>query len=289
MLNRSTLAILVLCFIIMVGCSSAPQHSNTLIFSTTTKVAIDISAEAASGSPEVTIGYKRVEGVWMPLLANEKVFKNNAIPTKCTPNEDCVFQSNETAKDGSSKTDTYSVLATLGAKFGGEAEAGSAAASGGISQFFATGLAAQKLAETGGSRLVSVQPTSAQEVEIQTQRAEIAEAKVSKMESELIAALGEKKYKETTTAAKDENKLRKAKVVIIMSAIAPNDTLDAAKWKTTLNNSNLSGIIEKAEKSKLEKCTSGACIETNFTKYLDLTEEHRQIIDKINKTIVNNS
>ena len=289
MFNRNTLIASILSTIILLSCSSSPQHSNTLIFSTTTKMAIDVSAEPASGSPEVTIGYKRVEGVWMPLLANEKVFENNATPAKCTPKEDCVFQSKETTKDGSSKTDTYSVLATLGAKFGGEAKASSASASGGISQFFATGIAAQKLAETGGSRLVSVQPTSTQEVEIQTQRAKVAETKASNMESELIAALGEKKHNETINVAKDKNKLRKAKIVIIMSAIAPNDTLDATNWKTTLTKSNLTGTIEKAEKSKLEKCTDSKCIETYLTQYLGLTEEHRHIIDKINNAVVNNS
>ncbi|TWX65523.1 hypothetical protein ESZ36_17100 [Colwellia demingiae] len=288
MCNSNSVGLTILFAVALSGCSSTPQHSNTLIFSTTTKVAIDISAEPTTGSPDITIGYKRVEGVWMPLLANEEVYKGNAKPAKCGK-PDCVFQSNETNKDGSKKTDTYSVLATLGAEFGGEAKTGSAAASGGISQFFATGIAAQKLAESGGSRLVTVQPTSAIEAQLQKERADKAEAKVSTLESELKESLGSKQYQAIVDDAKNTNTLNKNKINLILSTVAPGNILNQNLWKLTLGDSALMSNIEKAEKGLLENCADIACIEQRLSGYLNRSQERRNIIDKINKAIWANS
>lgn len=142
------------------GCGTAPQHSNTLIFATDTKVAFDVSTSATdAGIPSVTIGYKRKEAVWMPLLAN-RVMGRNAEP--CTPNQgatnleannsnnSCLFK----GKDGD-KEDSYSVLASFGADFNTSTENSGIKSSGGLAQYFATGLAAQKLAEKGGAQLVN--------------------------------------------------------------------------------------------------------------------------------------
>lgn len=53
------------------GCLNGVQHNDVLIFGTDTKLALDVSASATGGgTPEVTIGYKRAEAVWMPLVAN---------------------------------------------------------------------------------------------------------------------------------------------------------------------------------------------------------------------------
>ena len=53
----------------MSGCST-PDHTNTLIFGTNTKVGLDVSCET-TGVPSISVGYKRQEAVWMPLLANK--------------------------------------------------------------------------------------------------------------------------------------------------------------------------------------------------------------------------
>ena len=46
-------------------------HNDTLLFGTDTKIALDVSMPPeTAGTPQVTVGYKRREFVWMPLLAN---------------------------------------------------------------------------------------------------------------------------------------------------------------------------------------------------------------------------
>ncbi len=150
------------------GCTT-PHHSNALIFGTNTSVGLDVS-QGASGSPGILVGYRRQEAVFMPLVATEK-FDENGIPTPCavTPR---MLNGDERhvrilARDGEpvlspcflvgrngGALDTYSVLASFGAQF--SARATQPEASGGLAQFFATGLAAQALAIRGGSSLVAV-------------------------------------------------------------------------------------------------------------------------------------
>lgn len=138
----------------LLGCST-PQHSNTLIFGTTTKVAIDASQEPA-GAFGVTIGYKRSEAVWMPLVANQVGSNGGVVPSTCST-DDCRKFEGRTGYDGNPSgagaRDTYSVLAT----FSGEASASSQnpQATGGLAQYFATGIAARLLAQYGGAAVVN--------------------------------------------------------------------------------------------------------------------------------------
>ncbi|HUJ11444.1 MAG TPA: hypothetical protein VL171_15615 [Verrucomicrobiae bacterium] len=95
----------------------------------------------------------------MPLLAN--LGSNGLEPCAISPPEiatNIFYRGNE-----GNNLDTYSVLASFGAKFAakGSSTAGPEA-SGGLAQFFATGLAARKLAQVGGAQLVSVQPSDAE-------------------------------------------------------------------------------------------------------------------------------
>ncbi len=138
---------------VLLGCSGTPKHTNTLIFGTNTKLALDVGADP-TGLTSVTIGYKRQEAVWMPLLANKGKGDDLEPATDCVSNG-CLFQ----GTSGGSDKDAYSVLASFGATFSGEGGAsGGAKAGGGIAQYFATGLAARELARAGGAQLVSIQP-----------------------------------------------------------------------------------------------------------------------------------
>lgn len=164
---RSNLQIITVSIITMtlVGCAT-PQHTNTLIFGTNTKLALDIS-QSPTNLASFTFGYKREEAVWMPLVAN--VDKDGKPCDVSTTKLNCLFQ----GSDGTSDKDTYSVLASFGAKFNGEVEGASlpkAKGGGGLAQFFATGIAARKLAESGGASLVSVQEANVQDAKA---RAEI--------------------------------------------------------------------------------------------------------------------
>ena len=149
------------------GCTT-PHHSNALIFGTNTSFGIDVS-QTAAGTPGIVVGYKRQEAVFMPLVATEK-FDENGIPTPCavTPRiidgdmrhlrimtkegEPILSPCFLVGRNGGA-LDTYSVLASFGAEF--SASGTQPEASGGLAQFFATGLAAQTLAIRGGSSLVA--------------------------------------------------------------------------------------------------------------------------------------
>ncbi len=185
------------------GCAT-PKHSNTLIFGTNTKFALDVSSDP-SGSPSVTFGYKRQEAVWMPLLANKD---NNGTPADCSNgNGNCMFK-------GVSDGDTYSVLASFGAKFSGKGDTSGATAEGGLAQYFATGWAARTLAKEGGSRLVSVQPADSELY---------AEAKKKGVEMAKILL-----------TKKDE----------ILLYVAPNNTLDTSKWESLIDKTDLADKIK---------------------------------------------
>ncbi len=143
------------------GCAT-PKHSNVLIFGTNTKLALDLSADT-TGNPGITIGYARQEAVWMPLLANTG---KDYEPSLCAT-ENCLYRGTE-----DNDKDTYSVLASFGAKFSAEYTGTSPKAGGGLAQYFATGLAARKLAEIGGAKIVSVQPTEIYYEEVSKQSEE---------------------------------------------------------------------------------------------------------------------
>jgi hypothetical protein len=95
----------------------------------------------------------------------------------------------ENTKSGS--RDSYSVLASFGAKFGGRAFGTTPEASVGIAQYFATGVAAQLLAVTGGASIVS---TAAQEP--MTPAKSAAVAAVMNPEEAQSAALGVANYEQ---------------------------------------------------------------------------------------------
>ena len=59
--------------ILAAECLQQPNN-NVLLFGTDTKVALDVSSSATSGgAPQITLGYRRAEAVWMPLVVNEQV------------------------------------------------------------------------------------------------------------------------------------------------------------------------------------------------------------------------
>lgn len=143
------------------GCVQATRHSNTMIFGTNTT--FGVKAGASTGEvPEIIVGYDRQEAVIMPLLANnnEKNGSTNQL-SPCDPTKPLtvvgadyiVHPCSFVASKGAAQ-DSYSVLASFGAEFSAKAQT-SPEASGGLAQYFATGMAAQILAAKGGAALVS--------------------------------------------------------------------------------------------------------------------------------------
>lgn len=182
----------------------AASHNDVLVFATQTKVALDVSASPAQGVPSFTLGYKREEGVWMPLVINGQQSLLLNRPETCDPNTRKCYSVPASVLDSfkecaksrpaeiclgglmghvkyvgkaDQRSDTYSVFASFGGDFG--ASGGGKAA---LAQFFATGIAAQELAkrpeaaralkaEEGNAQLLS-----AQQEEIDRLRAQGAEA-----------------------------------------------------------------------------------------------------------------
>lgn len=169
---------------LLLGCSSAPQHSNTLIFGTSTRLAIDASQEP-TGALGVTIGYKRHEAVWMPLLANEEVGES-AKPAKCEHDKCRVFAGETGAGGGAAGAgakDTYSVLATFSGDMAGSAQ--NAQAQVGVAQYFATGFAARLLAQYGGAAAVGAAASAPTDAALRA-----GASKIAKVQEDQVATIG---------------------------------------------------------------------------------------------------
>jgi len=123
--GRAPLCALSAAAMLLLGGCATPEHSNTLIFGTTTKFALDVSQDP-TGALGVTLGYRRQEAVWMPLLPNQGKSGERA-PADCRDRKDCPMF---VAEDGADR-DTYSVFAS----FGGSGAGGVGAAEAGAAQF----------------------------------------------------------------------------------------------------------------------------------------------------------
>lgn len=155
---------------VVTGCVQATRHSNTMVFGTSTQFGIRAGTTPAS-VPELNIGYSRQEAVVMPLVANAGDDGTVQRPCDLTSPVEVVGGSGFAvhpcalvAINGSAQ-DSYSVLASFGAKFDGEARVDGSKAKGGLAQYFATGMAAQLLALSGGASVVAVGDAAAASAE----------------------------------------------------------------------------------------------------------------------------
>lgn len=155
------------------GCVQATRHSNTMVFGTNTTFGLKVGTTTGE-VPEIVVGYDRQEAVIMPLVANSA--RQNS--TAGQPLDPCDLTADiETSgsadfaihpcslvafRDGAQ--DSYSVLASFGAKFDAATSA-APAANGGLAQYFATGMAAQILALTGGAAVVATGPAAVKAAE----------------------------------------------------------------------------------------------------------------------------
>lgn len=257
MRNSIPQIIIISLLISLASCSGTPEHTNTLIFATSTKFALDVSATPTSGSPEITVGYKRLEGVWMPLLANQKTGEVT-IPAKCI--NDCKFKGTENEKI---KEDTYSVLASFGADFSSgsdvshDAKGAKVQASGGLAQFFATGIAAQNLAKEGNSKLVAINSVSSEQVSEANKQAEKAEKKAEDATNKLMKSLGAESFKKNENIGISYVNVLKAKKALLISKCTPSNKFDKTVWDAAINKSTLAqafktDLLAYSDLSKIE-------------------------------------
>lgn len=160
------------------GCVQATRHSNAIVFGTNTSFGIKVGPNATS-TPSVVVGYDRQEAVLLPVVANsgeaESGGNNGNLLTPCDPSQavatvgqaDFVVHPCSLVAVRGNAMDSYSVLASFGAKFSGNAGSGGPEASGGLAQYFSTGMASQLLALTGGASVVAVGDAAARSAENQ--------------------------------------------------------------------------------------------------------------------------
>ena len=135
-IGATALAAIALC-----GCAT---DNNTLIFGTSTTFGLDASAAATEGgSPHVTVGYKRAEGVWMPLRQVPALKAADGSYDSVNG----IYQSINSETGKAERKDAYSVFASIGAKFNTGASASQVQAGAGLAQFFATGAAAVNVSQ----------------------------------------------------------------------------------------------------------------------------------------------
>lgn len=228
----------------LAGCAGQP-HNNVLLFGTDTKVALDVSSAATSGgAPQITLGYRRAEAVWMPLVANrQSCDAENACRTETALDETGkpVVLFGQSAKHEGEGQDAYSVFASFGAKFSAEAGAG-AKADGGLAQFFATGIAAQALAENAQiENALKVNNGPAAEGEAKKAAADAerlkAEADLKRVENEL----GKEKFAEIVKAATTERETAALEATLIVSRCGGPEG-DKAKWDGAVGKAKADGL-----------------------------------------------
>ncbi|MBQ0961534.1 hypothetical protein KAK06_21525 [Ideonella sp. 4Y11] len=196
-LNPAIRTLLVATTALLSACAT-PDHSNTMIFGTSTRVALDVSQEP-TGSLGATLGYKRQEAVWMPLLANTKTAEGKWNPTACTGDKCPMFvgtTGEQGGAAGANASDTYSVLATFSGDMGGSAQNAGVQAK--VAQYFATGLAARLLAQYGGAAAVGASASAPDSATIraansvvatQHRQADVVSIKLSKTDGLVDPAL----------------------------------------------------------------------------------------------------
>jgi hypothetical protein len=159
--------------IFLVGCA-LPAHNNTLVFAVNRDIGVGVASGPTDAGVNINLGYKSRELAWVPLWANSG---GDAMPcyahsltktASITPGgesktlgsatfdagtKSCIYGPKFVASDRESNKeslfDAYSTFASFGGRIAAGGSTGSPSAEAGIqlASFFATGVAAQKLAE----------------------------------------------------------------------------------------------------------------------------------------------
>lgn len=146
------------------GCAT-PRHTNLLVFGTNTVLGLKVGADATQ-TPSIQVAYARQELVLMPLLANTSGKGADLTPCPSTavgqdPPANVPVNCKFIGQSGTANIDSYSVLASFGAKGNASTVRGEAKAGGAIAQYFATGLAARELAKHGTALVAASESATA--------------------------------------------------------------------------------------------------------------------------------
>ncbi|MEM6624630.1 MAG: hypothetical protein AAF674_20600 [Pseudomonadota bacterium] len=268
-------ATLILAFMMLTGCANIP-HNNVLLFGTDTKFALDISSAATQGgAPQITIGYRRAEAVWMPLVANRQTCdaQGNCQTTTALSGEGTggvEVMTGEDFETGDGK-DAYSVFASFGAKFSGEASVGEVSGSGGLAQFFATGIAAQRLAANPGvEAALKINNPGAAGAEADAKQAEVDKTLAEVRLAELEKELGEQQFQSATEAGRQAQQTAMAEATVILSRCGGPDG-GVATWQSRVAQAATKGL-STGGKLVLERSGSNA----EVRQFLEANDAYRK-------------
>ncbi len=136
------------------------SNPNAMVFGTNTTLGVSAGAGATS-APAIVVGYKRQEAVLMPLVAAARAKGGDVTSCSITQSggsgaeHPCVLVGRGVVRGGG-ESDSLSVLASFGTEGKARTTGANAPEAGGrITQYFATGLAARRLAERAGAASVA--------------------------------------------------------------------------------------------------------------------------------------
>lgn len=227
------------------GLAGCQAHNDVLVFGTGTVIGADASAAPAQGgAPAVSIGYKRWEGVWMPLKSAPQPVSQGDAAYDETDRE--LFQS-QIADGAKSRKDAYSVFASIGARFNGGATTGEVKAGAGIAQFFATGAAAVSL--TQNEALVTVLKVDSDKA-TESQAKAVAAAAGNPTSRSIDAALGEDELQSIIEGTNKEKALHERRVALVKAcATAPDGSY---RWADIVEKLD-AGRYSAAQKAGLKQ------------------------------------
>lgn len=214
-IGATALAAIALC-----GCAT---DNNTLIFGTSTTFGLDASAAATEGgSPHVTVGYKRAEGVWMPLRQVPALKAADGSYDSVNG----IYQSINSETGKAERKDAYSVFASIGAKFNTGASASQVQAGAGLAQFFATGAAAVNVSQNE-ALVTALKVSDPQSSEAQ---AKAVAAVTSGGLDEAIGKLPADVQANIKAKAAESSQAEVVKLTGLVGCVGTNET----KWKNTV-------------------------------------------------------
>jgi hypothetical protein len=186
--------------LVLAGCST-PKHTDLLVFGTNTSLGVSIKGDATS-TAGVDIGYRRQEVVLMPLYVNGATSK---IPP---PTPASLSDAKYQGIDTDARKDTYSVLASFGAKASGSGSGGAGVS---IAQYFATGIAARTLALAGGALVTTSEVGARQSIApaaVSAEKAADIRQWISDHDAKIVLIAG--KVSDATTGLTDAAKVTAA-------------------------------------------------------------------------------
>ena len=241
-------------------------HNNTLVFAVNRKIGVDITPTNAT-SAGLTIGYSENQFAWVPLWANgpdgipfvDCIGKNTDDRKRpddgkdtrpyCAKSPKFIGKDAEGARNGRDE-DAYSVFASFGGAASGSAGSENKADLK-IASFFATGIAAQNLAEGDPSKLVGTDtrgtannPYGALLASLKTYFE--ASALNGKVTEACVGKLNLKKYKLDTVSADVKNRASDLAADFVAKAVR---NADASKMPEVKYQADVLTLQFKDEKA----------------------------------------